>query len=155
MIRKPLENKGVVVVGLRDKRRTGYLIWAKVIGIGNIFSLWKQPAFGDAATGFPAKWRLRNERRNSILIGRATWEIYFNQSEALPISRIKFLRSFLRRHLAGKPVVALPNIGCFLRPRNIATRHSGISLFNETCSGGTRVLTIRKKDYKTRWQRLI
>ena len=58
----------------------------------------KQPTFGDATTGFPAKWRLRNKRRNSILmtrhyqiwvvllIGRAEWEIYFNQSEALPRS---------------------------------------------------------------------
>ena len=31
------------------------------------FSLRKQPTFGEATTGFPAKWRLRNERRNSIL----------------------------------------------------------------------------------------
>ena len=31
-------------------------------------SLRKQPTFGDATTGFPAKWRLRNERRNSILM---------------------------------------------------------------------------------------
>ena len=30
----------------------------------------KQPTFGDATTGFPAKWRLRNERRNSILMTR-------------------------------------------------------------------------------------
>ena len=28
---------------------------------------------------------------------------------------MEFLRSFLRRHLAGKPVVASPNVGCFLR----------------------------------------
>ena len=28
----------------------------------------KQPIFRDATTGFPAKWRLRNERRNSILM---------------------------------------------------------------------------------------
>ena len=28
---------------------------------------------------------------------------------------MEFLRSFLRRHLAGKPVVATPNVGCFLR----------------------------------------
>ena len=28
---------------------------------------------------------------------------------------MEFLRSFLRRHLAGKPVVALPNVGCFPR----------------------------------------
>ena len=31
-------------------------------------SLRKQLTFGDATTGFPAKWRLRNERRNSILM---------------------------------------------------------------------------------------
>ena len=31
------------------------------------FSLRKQPTFGDATTGFPAKWRLRNERRKPIL----------------------------------------------------------------------------------------
>ena len=30
----------------------------------------KQPTFGDATTGFPAKWRLRNERTNSILMTR-------------------------------------------------------------------------------------
>ena len=33
-------------------------------------SLRKQPTFGDATTGFPAKWHLRNERRNSILMTR-------------------------------------------------------------------------------------
>ena len=33
-------------------------------------SLRKQPTFGDATTGFPAKWRLRNKRRNSILMTR-------------------------------------------------------------------------------------
>ena len=31
-------------------------------------SLRKQPTFRDPNTGFPAKWRLRNERRNSILM---------------------------------------------------------------------------------------
>ena len=33
-------------------------------------SLRKQPTFGGATTGFPAKRRLRNERRNSILMTR-------------------------------------------------------------------------------------
>ena len=28
---------------------------------------------------------------------------------------MEFLHSFLRRHLAGKPAVASPNDGCFLR----------------------------------------
>ena len=27
---------------------------------------------------------------------------------------MEFLRSFLKRHLAGKPLVASPNVGCFL-----------------------------------------
>ena len=30
----------------------------------------KQPTFGEATTGFPAKWRLRKKRRNSILMTR-------------------------------------------------------------------------------------
>ena len=38
-------------------------------GLSN-FSLRKQPPFGDAAIGFPAKWRLRNARWNSILMTR-------------------------------------------------------------------------------------
>ena len=47
---------------------------------------------------------------------RAAWKISFNQSEALTrYGNMEFLRSFLRRHLAGKPVVASPNISCFLR----------------------------------------
>ena len=33
-----------------------------------VISLRKQPTFRDPNTGFPAKWRLRNERINSILI---------------------------------------------------------------------------------------
>ena len=37
---------------------------------GKFVSLRKQRTFGDATTGFPAKWRLRNERRNSILMTR-------------------------------------------------------------------------------------
>ena len=39
-------------------------LWCVLI----FFSLRKQPTFGDATTGFPAKWRLRNWRRNSILM---------------------------------------------------------------------------------------
>ena len=33
-------------------------------------SLTKQPTFYAASTGFPAKWRLRNERRDSVLLTR-------------------------------------------------------------------------------------
>ena len=69
--------------------------------------------------GFSTKWHLRNERRNSQilvvpLIGRAAWEICFNQSEALfrsgkwHVISMEFLRSFLRRYFAGKPTVSSP-----------------------------------------------
>ena len=30
----------------------------------------RRPTFSDATTGFPTKWRLRNERKNSILMTR-------------------------------------------------------------------------------------
>ena len=53
-------------------------------------SLRKQPAFRDTTTGFPAKWRLMNERRKPSM---------------------EFLRSFLRRHFAGKRVLASRNVG--------------------------------------------
>ena len=36
----------------------------------SVVSLRKQPTFHDATTGFPAKWRLRNDYRNSILMTR-------------------------------------------------------------------------------------
>ena len=35
-----------------------------------IHSLRKQPAYGDTTTGFPEKWRLRNESINSIVTTR-------------------------------------------------------------------------------------
>ena len=95
-------------------------------------SLRKQPTFGDATTGFPAKWRLWNEYRNSILMTRHYPDLgsasdWLNQIShtARPIRSttqiwwrvisMEFLRSFLTRHLAGKSVVAPTNVGCFLR----------------------------------------
>ena len=41
-----------------------------VTRVFNCASLRKQPTFGDATTGFPAKWRLGNECRNFILMTR-------------------------------------------------------------------------------------
>ena len=40
----------------------------KFDAVNNKDSLRKQPTFGEATTGFHAKWRLRNKRRNSILM---------------------------------------------------------------------------------------
>ena len=94
-------------------------------------SLRKRLTFGDATTGFPAKWLLRNERRNSILMTRhypnlgsaSDWlcgvgnliQPIRSTTQIWIVTRIEFLRSFFRRQLAGKPVVASPNVGCFLR----------------------------------------
>ena len=69
----------------------------------------------------PYWWRITTQIWVVLLIGRATWDICFNQSEALPRSGLwrvismDFLRSFLRRHCVGKPMVASSNVGCFLR----------------------------------------
>ena len=94
----------------------------------------RQPStFSDITNGFPANWRLKNGCRNYVLmaydypnlalllIGRNTWKICFNQSEALPLSALWYvismesLRSLLRRRFVGKPVVASWNVGCYLR----------------------------------------
>ena len=48
---------------------------------------------------------------------------------------MEFLRLFLRLHLAGKPVVASPNVGCFLGLKdssfkgglNVTKKHNWVS----------------------------
>ena len=96
-------------------------------------SMRKQPTFGDATTGFPTKWCLRNKRRNSILMTRhypvlgsaSDWSCCMGnliqptrsttQIWVVRVIGMEFLCLFLRRHFVGKPVVALPNAGYFLR----------------------------------------
>ena len=96
-------------------------------------SLRKQPTFGNATSGFPAKWCLSNECRNSILmmchypdlgsasdwwnqISHASWpirsttQIWVVMCHQYGLSALVTQTSF-----GGKPVVALPNVGCFLR----------------------------------------
>ena len=68
-----------------------------------------------------------------------TGEICFSQSEALPRSgewhiSMEFLRSFIRRHFAGKPVVASWNVGCFLR---LHIRQTGLKARNSFVSKKT------------------
>ena len=97
----------------------------------NSFSLRKHPTFVDAATGFPAKWRLRKERRNSTLMMRhypdlgrraSDWmKQIINQLGAPPRSgywhviSVEFLSLFPKFHFAVKSVVALRNVGSFLK----------------------------------------
>ena len=97
-------------------------------------SLRKQRTLADTTTGFPAKWRLRNEHRNSILMTRhypdldsaSDWlnqishaarpfsssiQIWVVTRHQYGISTLVFRTSFDGRKL----VLALPNVGCFLR----------------------------------------
>ena len=75
-----------------------------------------QPTFRDAATGFPAKWRLSKKRRNSTLMMRhypdlgsaSDWmEQIINQSGVLlrsgywHVISMEFLRSFLGQACGG------------------------------------------------------
>ena len=99
----------------------------------SIYDSLGQPTFGDATTGFHAKWRLRNERRNfipmtqdySVLGSASDWSCHVGnliqpirsttQIWVVCIISMEFLCLFLRCHLVGKPVVVLPNVSCFLR----------------------------------------
>ena len=56
-----------------------------------------------------------------ILIGRGAKEICFSQSEALPRSviSVEFLRSFVRRHFAGNPMVKWRKWRLFVQTRAV------------------------------------
>ena len=98
-------------------------------------SLRKQLTFRYVTTGFPAKWRLRNECRNSILMTRhylypdlssaSDWSCRVGNllqpirstPQIWVVTRHQYGISgpFLRRHFARKPEVGSLNVGCFLR----------------------------------------
>ena len=69
----------------------------------------------------PYRWRVPTEFWVLLLIGCIKFPTRHDQPETLPRSgkwrviSMEFLRLFLRRHLAGTPVVASPNVGCFPR----------------------------------------
>ena len=95
------------------------------------FSLRKQPTFGDATTGFPAKWRLRNERRMPILMTRhypdlgsaSDWSCRVGNLFQ-PIRSASSVQNFCARFSdviwwGNHAVVTSPNVSCFLRPNFI------------------------------------
>ena len=97
--------------------------------IGNSLSnssLRKQPTFRDATTGFPAKWRLRNELTNAILMTRHYLDLFGWKFASTSQKHYSHLRSFLRRHFVGTTVVASRNCGCFLRPFKLLTKQRSI-----------------------------
>ena len=89
--------------------------------------------FGDATTAFSVKSRLRKDRRNSLLMTRqypgmgsvSDWMKQISRAArtirnathtwVLTRHQLEFLRSFLRRHFAGKLVVGSRNVCCFPR----------------------------------------
>ena len=62
-------------------------------------SLRRQPTFRDATTGFPAKWRRRNEYRNSIPMTCGYWECFWLVENTFhPVTSTPWLqRSVLNR----------------------------------------------------------
>ena len=90
------------------EQRTGLVEGVAELG-GMVTGQIEQPTFHDATTGCSAKWRLRNERRNSILMMRQYPELGSDTSSVWP----EFLCSFLRRNFSGEPVVVSWNVGCF------------------------------------------
>ena len=58
---------------------------------------------------------------------------------------MEFLRSFLRRHLAGKPVVESPNVSCFLRLRFLVL---GLSFFQISSCFLCLVPSNQQNDFK-------
>ena len=120
-----------------------HLVWEKLFDdhhrikclklSGSNVSLRKQLTFGDATTGYPAKWRLRNKRRNSILMTRhcpdlgsaSDWlccvgnliQPIRGTTQIRVVSRHQYGISALvsQTSFGGKPVVASPNFSFFLR----------------------------------------
>ena len=93
-------------------------------------SLRKQPTLRDTTIGFPAKWRLRNERRNSILMKRHYSNWYYLVEANFPRSLINQRHfpdlgsntelvwnfcAFLRHHFAWTTRMASRSVGSFLR----------------------------------------
>ena len=102
-----------------------------------------QPTFLDATASFLAKWRLRNERRNSTLI---TWSLpisgecfrlvvqrgkfastnqehYLDESSDTVIS-MEFLHLFFRRQFAAKPVMASRKMSAVFSSKNCCVKKS-------------------------------
>ena len=102
-----------------------------------------QPTFLDATASFLAKWRLRNERRNSTLI---TWSLpisgecfrlvvqrgkftstnqehYLDESSDTVIS-MEFLHLFFRLQFAAKPVMASRKMSAVFSSKNLCVKKS-------------------------------
>ena len=78
-----------------------FIVFFQTFFCGFLNSLRIQPTFGDSSTGFPAKWRLRNERKNSILMTRH----YSDLGSASDWLKICFLKIMHLKHRFSKEFV--------------------------------------------------
>lgn len=76
-----------IILKLQLQKKTGHIL--------NILS--KQPWFHDPTTGFPAKWRLRKDCNNSILVWRVITQIWV----VLLIGWGKFRNTTNQKHYPG------------------------------------------------------
>ena len=134
----------------------------------------KQPTFGDATTVSPAKWRLRNERRNSVLMTRhspdlgrldlgsaSDWSCGVGNliqpirstTQIWGVTRHQygiFVLVSLRRNLAGKQVVASPNVRCFLRLNVVQL--CLVAKISGSCVNKTTLFSFLESLLREKWQ---
>ena len=68
------------------------------------------------STEIPYWWCVTTQIWEVLLIGWIKFPTWHNQNQKhYPIISMEFLHSFLRHRFMGKPMVALHNVGCFLR----------------------------------------
>ena len=134
----------------------------------------KQPTLGDATTDSPAKWRLRNERRNSVLMMRhspdlgrldlgsaSDWSCGVGNliqpirstTQIWGVTRHQygiFVLVSLRRNLAGKQVVASPNVRCFLRLNVVQL--CLVAKISGSCVNKTTLFSFLESLLREKWQ---
>ena len=110
--------------------------------IDNSFtSLRKQPTFGDATTDFPAKWRLRNERRNSILMTRHYPDLGSTSDWSCRVGNlIQLIRSSTAKHqVTSGP--GLKQITFRLKTRQaLVNQTNGANNFGRISKNGKKVI---------------
>ena len=135
----------IIVLLLEETLHWSFQVFVKTCQMN-----WESGQHFGTPSGFPVKWSLRNERRNSILMmtchypdpgGSSDWmKQISNQSVALPRSgcwwviSMEFLNPFFRRHLVGKPTLASQNVSCFLRLQMVdASQRNNLKQINYYC----------------------
>ena len=105
-------SKGIRIQDIRE-----ILAWEKSRHLATLPLVFLPNDVWETRAEIPYWWRLGSASDWLNQISHAARPIR-STSKICVVTRhqfLNFLRSFLGRHLAGKPVVASPNVGCFLR----------------------------------------